>query len=190
MRSAAPRPSSAATRWAARLGARFALRHPHAVSKLVLVGPSGLAPAPPWQHRVLRAVPAYNLLQLVPWPWERLLLSIAPLRRAGLGLLVDNPRRSIRPGPPMVEGARHARALTPALSASFATGLDDDAPLVSVPIAAIWGSRDRMVPPSDSEILVRVVPSAEIHFLLGCGHLPMVERPEAFADLLRRVAWR
>ena len=171
------------------LGARFALRHPDAVSKLVLVGPSGLAPAPPWQRRVLRAVPAYNLLQLVPWPWERLLLSIAPLRRAGLGLLVDNPsafdpallRR-------MVEGARHARALTPALSASFATGLDDDAPLVSAPIAAIWGSRDRMVPPRDSEILARVVPSAEIHFLPGCGHLPMVERPEAFADLLRRVA--
>jgi pimeloyl-ACP methyl ester carboxylesterase len=171
------------------LGARFALRHPHAVSKLVLVGPSGLAPAPPWQHRVLRAVPAYNLLQLVPWPWERLLLSIAPLRRAGLGLLVDNPS-AVDPAlvRRMVEGARHARALRPALSASFATGLDDDAPLVSVPIAAIWGSRDRMVPPSDSEILVCVVPSAEIHFLPGCGHLPMVERPEAFADLLRRVA--
>ena len=56
---------------------------------------------------------------------------------------------------------------------------------MSAPIAAIWGDRDRMVPPSDAEILKRVVPSAEIHFLPGCGHLPMVERPEAFADLLQ-----
>ena len=88
----------------------------------------------------------------------------------------------------IVEGARGARELTPALTASFATGLDDDAPLVPVPIDAIWGTRDRMVPPSDATILERVAPSAEIHYLPGCGHLPMVERPEAFAVLLRRLA--
>jgi pimeloyl-ACP methyl ester carboxylesterase len=57
-----------------------------------------------------------------------------------------------------------------------------------VPIDAIWGTRDRMVPPSDGAILERVAPSAEIHYLPGCGHLPMVERPEAFAVLLRRLA--
>jgi pimeloyl-ACP methyl ester carboxylesterase len=171
------------------LAARFALRHPDAVSKLVLVGPSGLAPAPPWQHRVLRAIPAYNLLQLVPWPWERLLLSLAPLRRFGLSLLVDDPA-GIDPALVLrlVAGARHARALTPALTASFATNLDDDAPLVAAPIAAIWGERDRVVSPRDAEILRQVVPSAEVHYLPGCGHLPMVERPEAFAALLRRVA--
>jgi pimeloyl-ACP methyl ester carboxylesterase len=171
------------------VAARLALRHPDAVSRLVLVGPSGLSPAPRWQQRVLRVVPAYNLLQLAPWPWERWLLSIAPLRRAGLGLLVDDssavdPALVLR----MVEGARHARAIEPALDASFATGLDDDAPLVRAAISAIWGERDRMVPPSDAQILARVVPSAQIHFLPGCGHLPMVERPEAFADLLRRLA--
>jgi pimeloyl-ACP methyl ester carboxylesterase len=171
------------------VAARLALRHPDAVSRLVLVGPSGLSPAPRWQHRVLRVVPAYSLLQLAPWPWERWLLSITPLRRAGLGLLVDDssavdPALVLR----MVEGARHARAIEPALDASFATGLDDDAPLVQAAIAAIWGERDRMVPPSDAQILERVVPSVQIHFLPGCGHLPMVERPEAFANLLRRLA--
>jgi pimeloyl-ACP methyl ester carboxylesterase len=171
------------------VAARFALRHPDAISRLVLVGPSGLAPAPPWQLRVLRAVPVYNLLQLAPWPWERWLLSIPPLRRFGLGLLVHNSS-SVDPDLvlSMVEGARYARALTPALSASFATGLDDDAALVAAPITAIWGECDRMVPRRDAEIVKRVAPSAEVHFLPGCGHLPMVERPEAFANLLRRVA--
>jgi pimeloyl-ACP methyl ester carboxylesterase len=171
------------------LAARLAIRHPEAVTRLVLVGPSGLAPAPVWQHRVLHAVPLYNLLQRVTLRWERWLLPIAPLRRAMLALLVDNPS-AVDPAlvRRIVEGARGARELTPALSASFATGLDDDAPLVPVPIAAIWGTRDRMVPPSDAAILERVVPSAEIHYLPGCGHLPMVERPEAFAVLLRRLA--
>jgi pimeloyl-ACP methyl ester carboxylesterase len=171
------------------LAARFALRHPDAVSRIVLVGPSGLAPAPAWQLRLLRAVPAYNLVQRVPFAWERALLAVPPLRRAGLGLLVDDtaavdPALVLR----LVAGARQARELTAALDASFATGLDDDAPLVPVPIAAIWGDRDRMVPSSDAEILKRVVPSAEIHYLPACGHLPMVERPEAFAVLLRQLA--
>jgi pimeloyl-ACP methyl ester carboxylesterase len=171
------------------LAARLALRHPDAVTRLVLVGPSGLAPAPTWQRRALHAVPAFTLLQRAPFPWERWLPRIAPVRRAILGLLVDNPATV---GPDMAmrffAGARAARAVPAALDASFATGLDDDAPLVSAPIAAIWGLRDRMVPPSDAEILKRVVPSAEIHYLPGCGHLPMVERPEAFTVLLRRLS--
>jgi pimeloyl-ACP methyl ester carboxylesterase len=171
------------------LAARFALRHPHAVARIVLVGPSGLAPAPPWQLRALRAVPAYTLLQRAPFRWEHWLLPITPLRRAALSLLVDNPS-AVDPAlvRRIVDGARFARALTPALGASFATGLDDDAALVSAPIAAIWGARDRMVPPSDAEILRRVAPSSDVHFLPGCGHLPMVERPEAFANLLRYLA--
>ena len=57
-----------------------------------------------------------------------------------------------------------------------------------MPVSAIWGDRDRMVPPSDAELLRRAVPSAAIHFLPGCGHMPMIERPEAFAALLARLA--
>jgi pimeloyl-ACP methyl ester carboxylesterase len=57
-----------------------------------------------------------------------------------------------------------------------------------VPVAAIWGDRDRMVPPGDAATLQQHVPSAIIRFLPGAGHLPMVERPEAFAALLAQVA--
>jgi pimeloyl-ACP methyl ester carboxylesterase len=75
-----------------------------------------------------------------------------------------------------------------AIEASFATGLAEEAALVAAPIAAIWGDRDRMVPPGDAEVLLRAVPSAELHLLPACGHLPMVERPEAFAALLAEIA--
>ena len=96
------------------LAARLAIRHPEAVSRLVLVGPSGLAPAPDWQHRVLRAVPVYNLLQRVPFRWERWLLPIAPLRHALLALLVDNPsaRRSGTRAAHRRRRARRSRAHT------------------------------------------------------------------------------
>jgi pimeloyl-ACP methyl ester carboxylesterase len=171
------------------LAARLALRHPGAVSRLVLVAPSGLAPAPAWQRRALRAVPAFTLLRRAPFAWERWLARIPPVRNAILGLFVDRPA-SVDPetARQLFAGARDAREVPAALDASFSTGLDDDAPLVAAPIAAIWGARDRMTPPRESEVLRRVVPSAEIHFLPACGHLPMLDRPEAFAVLLRRLA--
>ena len=59
---------------------------------------------------------------------------------------------------------------------------------MAAPIAAIWGDRDRMVPAGDAEVLLRAVPSATIEILPACGHLPMIERPEAFAALLARLA--
>ena len=114
---------------------------------------------------------------------------MTPLRRAVLGLLVDDastldPEQARR----LVEGGRSARDLTTATRISFADGLAEDAAGVAAPIAAIWGDRDRMVPAADAEILLRAVPSAVIRFLPGCGHLPMVERPEAFAALLAELA--
>ena len=45
-----------------------------------------------------------------------------------------------------------------------------------------------MVPPERRRVLQSAVPSAVVRFLPGCGHLPMVERPEAFAALLGELA--
>jgi pimeloyl-ACP methyl ester carboxylesterase len=171
------------------LGVRIGIRHPDLASRLILVGPSGLKPAPLWQSRALALVPVYRLLRRVPVPWEHWLLHIAPLRRAALRTLVDNPSTvDFEMARTLVDGGREARELQGAIEASFATGLAEEAALVAAPIAAIWGDRDRMVPPGDAEVLLRAVPSAELHLLRACGHLPMVERPEAFAALLAEIA--
>ena len=171
------------------LAVRFALRHPDAVTRLVLVAPSGLAPAPAWQHRAIRALPLYGLLQRSPLAWERWLLPLAPLRRAALVPLVERPA-SVDPAVVgrLVEGARAARELRAAAALSLGTGFAEEARQVAAPIAAIWGDRDRMVPAADAEALLRAVPSATIDILPACGHMPMIERPEAFAALLARLA--
>jgi cis-3-alkyl-4-acyloxetan-2-one decarboxylase len=171
------------------LAVRLALRHPDAVSRVILVGPSGLAPAPDWQDRALALVPVYRVLRRAPFHWEHWLLRVPPLRWGLLSPLVDNP--STIDGPTargLVDGGREARALHGAIDASFATGLDAEAARVAAPVAAIWGDRDRMVPPRDAEILRRAVPSADVRCLPGCGHMPMIERPEAFALLLAELA--
>jgi pimeloyl-ACP methyl ester carboxylesterase len=171
------------------LAVRLGLNHPGAASRLILVGPSGLEPAPAWQSRALVLLPVYRVLRRAPVPWERWLLGIAPLRRAALRPLVDDPSNvSLAMARTIVEGGREARELQRAVTASFATGLAEEARAVAAPIAAIWGDRDRMVPAADAEVLLRAVPSATLDLLPACGHLPMVEWPHAFAALLSRLA--
>jgi pimeloyl-ACP methyl ester carboxylesterase len=171
------------------LAVRLARNHPASTSRLVLVGPSGLEEAPSWQRRALALVPVYELLRRAPVPWEHWLLRVGPLRRAALGALVHDPSTvSAAMARTLVDGGREARELKGAIDASFATGLDAEARLVDVPIAAIWGERDRMVPVADAQILLRAVPSATLHLLPACGHLPMVEHPQAFASLLADLA--
>jgi pimeloyl-ACP methyl ester carboxylesterase len=134
-------------------------------------------------------VPVYTFLRRAPFRWEHWLLHVTPLRHAALRTLVDNPATvDDATARSLVDGGRAARALRGANDDSFATGLGEEAARAAVPIGAIWGDRDRMVPPGDAEILRASVPSAEIRLLRACGHLPMVERPEAFAVLLAELA--
>ncbi|MDX6619647.1 MAG: hypothetical protein QOK36_2033 [Gaiellales bacterium] len=171
------------------LAVRLARNHPATTSSVVLVGPSGLAEAPFWQRRALTLVPVYQVLRRAPVPWEHWLLRVAPLRRAALRRLVHDPATvSLEMATTLVDGGRKARELKGAIDASFATGLGEEARLASVPIAAIWGECDRMVPLADAQILLRAVPSATLRVLPGCGHLPMVEDPEAFAAALADLA--
>jgi pimeloyl-ACP methyl ester carboxylesterase len=171
------------------LAVRLAVRHPCAVSRLILVAPSGFSPAPAWQHCAFRSLPLFRMLQRSPLPWERWLLPLTPLRRTALFPLVDS---TTNVDPAVLErllaGARAARELPAAAIVSLADGLAEEVQLVTAPIAAIWGDNDRMVPVTDAELLVRAVPSAEIHVLPASGHMPMIERPEAFAALLARLA--
>ncbi len=171
------------------LAVRFAVRHPEGVSRLILVAPSGLAPAPAWQHRIFRALPLYQALQRLPFAWERWLPPLTPLRRAALAPLVDSTA-NVDPAVMgrLLKGARAARELPAAAVVSLAGGLAEEVRMVTAPISAIWGDRDRMVPVADAELLARAAPSAAIHILPACGHMPMIERPEAFAALLARLA--
>jgi len=53
------------------------------------------------------------------------------------------------------------------------------------PTLVLWGREDRFLPLARSAVLLRAVPHARLVVLEGCGHLPMVERPEAFNRVTR-----
>jgi pimeloyl-ACP methyl ester carboxylesterase len=59
-----------------------------------------------------------------------------------------------------------------------------DAVPASVPVTIGWGTRDRMLPPSQACIAIRRLPHARFVPLPGCGHVPMTDDPRLVARVL------
>src|SRR5215813_2622799 len=76
-----------------------------------------------------------------------------------------------------------ARAVARSLGGVLAA---DPQPLerVTQPVLVVWGRQDALVPLGRSERLLRHVPHARLHVLDSCGHLPMLEQPAAFNDVV------
>ena len=54
----------------------------------------------------------------------------------------------------------------------------------AVPTLLIWGDRDRILPHTHLDAARRHLPHAESHLSTGTGHMPQIERAEAFAELV------
>ncbi len=52
------------------------------------------------------------------------------------------------------------------------------------PTLIMWGTHDRVLPAHHIDEARRVYPHAELHLLSGVGHMPQIECPQRFADLL------
>ena len=57
---------------------------------------------------------------------------------------------------------------------------------IQQPVLLVWGLNDTITPPPVAHEFARLLPHAELRFLDHCGHAPMMERPAAFNNCLRR----
>jgi len=55
---------------------------------------------------------------------------------------------------------------------------------VATPTLVVWGAEDRIIPLEVCRQFARAIPGATANVLDGCGHLPEMERPEAFAQVV------
>ena len=53
-----------------------------------------------------------------------------------------------------------------------------------VPVLAVWGAEDQVIPPVKAEDVRRALPNGSIHVLSECGHWPHMEKPEEFNRIL------
>jgi pimeloyl-ACP methyl ester carboxylesterase len=53
-----------------------------------------------------------------------------------------------------------------------------------IPTLVLWGDGDRVLPAGHLPAAAAALPSAETHLFRSTGHMPQIERPDAFADLV------
>jgi 3-oxoadipate enol-lactonase len=158
---------------------RFALRHPHLLRGLVLVGatPHGLGPDVQVDN-VLRAIEHAGVAAASQAVIERSFGSAASRE------LVDFARAEVVQTPAFV-----ARAAIESLNAA-----DSRAQLarIHVPTLVVCGEEDAITPPAESRALAAGIPNAQLELIATAAHFPMLEQPARFnavlRDFLRRAA--
>lgn len=94
-------------------------------------------------------------------------------------LLRQAARTMAAPGPEVVHGD---------FAACAAYGLSDrELTGIGVPAEVVCGDLDILTPPALSEELAAKVPGARLTRIPGCGHMPLLETPEALAAALVRL---
>ena len=58
---------------------------------------------------------------------------------------------------------------------------------VNVPASVVVGADDLMTPVAFSQAIADAIPSAQLHIIPECGHLPPIEKPAASAELIKRL---
>jgi len=163
----------------------LAAQEPGAVRRLVLVSPAGLRPMP---------FVAAAVLGLVAEVYVPLRRRAAPLAGSSLGRrtlmsggVADGGRLEADVVRELVGASRGARRIGPALTAVASADLREQLADLPLPVGAVWGREDRVIPPGGARTLQRLRPDAVCEVIDGAGHISMVEQPEAFVAALERV---
>lgn len=162
-----------------RIAWSFAATYPHRVERLVLMAPDGFA-SPGLDYDRAPRVPL--LMRALPYTLPDTLL------RGGLLPAFANPATLT---PPLFERYRDMmlapgvrRAIVERMGQHVLRPPEPMLSRITAPTLLLWGDQDRMVPVSNAQDYLRVLPDARLVVLPGIGHVPMEEVPGQVIDAL------
>lgn len=166
----------------------LASARPDLVRRLILVAPAGLHPR--------RRLPASVLAPAI----TRMFAArrrLAPLTDFALGrqillamAVADGSSVSPTHARMMVEASNHATRIADGFATVAATDLRPRLRDITAPLGLIWGERDLTIPVRGAGHVRAARPDALLEVIPGAGHVPMVEKPDAFARSLQRLLRR
>jgi pimeloyl-ACP methyl ester carboxylesterase len=147
---------------------RMALRHPDRVAGLVLTGSSGL-----FERGFERAVPRRPTENWIRDKMRGIFhdpLHVTAELVSELCAFLGNMRNVIH----MIRIARCAKH----------DSVRDELPSITCPVLLVWGRNDEITPLETANEFHDLLPASELQLIDECGHVPMVEHPDKFNDLL------
>mgnify|MGYP000891262344 CR=1 FL=1 len=147
---------------------RLALESPELVKGLVLAGSSGLIEKSMVSDIQIRPSKEWLRRKIGELFYDQSLMREADLERAHRELTDRGGARA------MVKLSRSARR----------DHLGDRISEILVPTLLLWGRQDIVTPPEAAEGFKRMIKQSELVWFENCGHAPMIERPDGFAQKL------
>jgi len=151
---------------------KIACEHPNAVERLVLINNAGIM-CPGIEKlaetfNIKSLIDTYRLLHRMWFRYPSYFEPFTPfvynyLLRKNINQLIN----SIRPS-------------------DF---LNDTLDHLTMPVDIIWGENDILIPKESIEIMKNKIPSATLHLIKECGHVPQLEQPKRLADLLNDILY-
>jgi pimeloyl-ACP methyl ester carboxylesterase len=175
---------------------RLALSDPARVNALVLVDSAGLGRT---VNPIFTSVNVPGLAEAA-MPFWRTRVGAYQRAWARTALLFAHPPKSV-PREWIAEQCR--LALSPGYLEAHVTALRalvsplgqrevlvDRLPLLQMPTLVVWGTRDRVFPQSQARDAAARLREGSLELIPDCGHLPHIERPDAFMAALGRFLGR
>lgn len=159
----------------------FAAQYPGRVDKLVLISPDGFA-SPGFDYGKAPEVPL--LLELMPWVGPRSLIraNLAPAWAHPEALpdaVLERYRDML-----LAPGVR--RAILDRTRQTVLTDPSARLRRITAPTLLLWGTHDAMIPVSNAQDYLRLIPHAQLAALPGMGHVPFEESPARALPPLER----
>jgi pimeloyl-ACP methyl ester carboxylesterase len=168
------------------VGAELAVSYPTRVSKLVLVAAAGLSTEYLSREPLLVGARAFMVLTARTGLRGSPVVKRRRLRRIALQLVVRYPERLSVPLATELVGGANAPGFIDAFEALMSYSFRDKLARIEVPVLIVWGRNDMLVPVDDAEMFEHLIgENAHSVIFEDTGHLPMLERPTRFNELLR-----
>ena len=157
----------------AMVAAQAAADAPGRVRRLVLCSAAPRLPGPPggWDARARQAI-EQGMASLAPGMMARMFRGDWLAQREPIGGTLERVFR-------LTDPMGYAACCAVLRDADLASVL----PRVRAPALVVTGADDALLPPDAANALLGSLPNA-YKVTLSCGHYPMVERPERFAEVL------
>lgn len=167
------------------VSAEVAIQFPARVERLVLVSAAGISSVDEPEGVTMTAGRIGAAIMAAGVPYSRRIASRPLMRHATLGLVIRHP--SLLAPDLAYEGLMRGSA-TDGFSAALRAVLNYDfrprLPEIACPTLIVWGEEDAVIPVRDAQEFERLISDSRKVVMRDTGHVAMIERPQAFNDLL------